>query len=88
MKRNPQYWGKPAPFDRVVFKFVKDPNVQRALLVRGDAHIAVNLTPDLAADVQSDPKIGILNVPSLGFPWLGLHANHNPALKKRSHGKP
>ena len=81
MKRNPQYWGKPAPFDRVVFKFVKDPNVQRALLVRGDAHIAVNLTPDLAADVQSDPKIGILNVPSLGFPWLGLHANHNPALK-------
>ena len=81
MKRNPQYWGKPAPFDRVVFKFVKDPNVQRALLVRGDAHIAVNLTPDLAADVQSDPKIGILNVPSLGFPWLGLHVNHNPALK-------
>jgi peptide/nickel transport system substrate-binding protein len=81
MKRNAQYWGKPAPFDRVVFKFVKDPNVQRALLVRGDAHIAVNLTPDLAADVQSDQKIGILNVPSLGFPWLGLHANHNPALK-------
>ena len=27
-------------------------------------------------------KIGIVNVPSLGFPWLGLHANRNPALKK------
>jgi len=81
MKRNPLYWGKQPPFDRVVFKFVKDPNVQRALLVRGDAHIAVNLTPDLAAEVQNEPTIAILNVPSLGFPWLGLHANHNPALK-------
>jgi peptide/nickel transport system substrate-binding protein len=83
MMRNPHYWGKQPPFDRVVFKFVKDPNVQRALLVRGDAHIAANLTPDLAAEVQSDPKIAILNVPSLGFPWLGLHANHNPALMKQ-----
>ncbi len=81
LSRNPHYWGKQPPFDRVVFKFVKDANVQRDLLVRGDAHFAANLSPDLAADLQGKPDIGMLNVPSLGFPWLGLHVNHNPALK-------
>lgn len=82
MTRNPYYWGRQPPFDRVVFKFIADPDVQRALLVRGDAHFAVNLTPDLAEQVQKNPKVGVVNVPSLGFPWLGLHVNHNPALKK------
>jgi len=81
MKRNPMYWGKPSPFERVVFKFAKDANTQRDLLVRGDAHIAVNLTPDLAAELQSSKTVGIINIPSLGFPWVGLHVNHNPALK-------
>src|SRR5258707_780603 len=60
VKRNPLYWGKQPPFDRVVFKFVKDPNIQRSLLVRGDAHIAANLAPDLAADLKDKPGIGIL----------------------------
>ncbi|HEX4769132.1 MAG TPA: ABC transporter substrate-binding protein, partial [Lichenihabitans sp.] len=81
VKRNPHYWGRQPPFDRVVFRFAKDANIQRDLLVRGDAQIVCNLTPDLAADLQGKPNIGVLNVPSLGFPWLGLHANHNPALK-------
>jgi peptide/nickel transport system substrate-binding protein len=81
VKRNPYYWGKATPFDRIVFKFTKDPNVQRDLLVRGDAHIAMNMTPDLVADLQNSKIIGVLNIPSLGFPWLGLHASRNPALK-------
>ena len=81
VSRNPHYWGREPPFDRITFKFVKNPDVQRDLLVRGDAHIAANLTPDLAAEVQKNANIDVLNVPSLGFPWRGLHVNRNPALK-------
>lgn len=81
VKRNPYYWGRKPPFDRIVFKFVKDPDVQRDLLVRGDAHIAANLTPDLAAAVQKNSNVEVLNIPSLGFPWLGVHVDRNPALK-------
>ncbi len=81
MRRNPMYWGKPSPFERVVFRFAKDANTQRDLLVRGDAHVAVNLTPDLAAELANSKTVGIIQIPSLGFPWLGLHVNHNPALK-------
>lgn len=79
--RNPHYWGRQPPFQRIVFKFVKNADVQRDLLVRGDAQIAANLTPDLAAQMQKNAKIEILNIPSLGFPWLGVHVNRNPALK-------
>jgi len=81
MTRNPNYWGRAPQFDRIVFQFVKDPTVQRNLLVRGDAHIAVNLSPDLAAALQNTSNIRILDVPSLGFVWVGLHVGRNPALK-------
>jgi peptide/nickel transport system substrate-binding protein len=81
MTRNPLYWGRQPKFDRIVFKFIKDANVQRNLLVRGDAHIAVNLSPDLAAKLQDTANIRILDVPSLGFVWVGLHVGRNPVLK-------
>jgi peptide/nickel transport system substrate-binding protein len=81
MHRNPYYWGRPSPLERIVFRFEKDANTQRDLLVRGDAHIAANLTPDLAADLENSKTVGILKIPSLGFPWLGFHVNRNPALK-------
>lgn len=80
MHRNPYYWGRQAPFERVVCQLTSDATVQRDLLKRGDAHIAVNLTPDLVSSVQDDPNITILTVPSEGFPWLGLHVSNNPAL--------
>ncbi len=79
--RNPYYWGRQPPFDRVVFKFVQDATVQRDLLVRGAAHFAVNLSPDLAASLNGRPNIGILNVPSLATIWLGLNVARNPIFK-------
>lgn len=80
MHRNPNYWGKKPPFEKVVFQFVADQKVQKDLLVRGDAHIAVNMTPDLAAGLEGDEKVQILTIPSLGFAWLGMHVSNNPAF--------
>jgi peptide/nickel transport system substrate-binding protein len=80
MHRNPYYWGTKPPFEKVVFQFVADQKVQKDLLVRGDAHIAVNMTPDLAASLEGDPNIGVLTIPSLGFAWLGMHVSNNPAF--------
>ena len=80
MKRNANYWGTPPPFENAVFKFVADQKVQRDLLVRGDAQIAVNMTPDLAAGLEGDPTIGVLTIPSLGFAWVGLHVSNNKFL--------
>ena len=75
LRANPHYWG-PKTFDTVVFRFVQDPTTQRDLLLRGDAHIAVNLTPDLADEIQkrgSASKAAIVNVPALGVAYLGFN---------------
>ena len=76
LRANPYYWGKKT-FDTVVFRFVQDPTTQRDLLLRGDAHIAVNLTPDLAADLlKRGPasKTAVASVPALGIAYLGFNA--------------
>ena len=60
-----------------MFRFVQDPTTQRDLLLRGDAHIAVNLTPDLAADLlKRGPasKAAVATVPALGIAYLGFNA--------------
>jgi len=76
LRANPFYWGKKT-FDTVVFRFVQDPTTQRDLLLRGDAHIAVNLTPDLAADLlKRGPasETAVASVPALGIAYLGFNA--------------
>ncbi len=76
LRANPHYWG-PKTFDTVVFRFVQDPTTQRDLLLRGDAHIAVNLTPDLAADLEKRgpaSKTAVATVPALGIAYLGFNA--------------
>jgi peptide/nickel transport system substrate-binding protein len=75
LRANPYYWG-PKTFDTVVFRFVQDPTTQRDLLLRGDAHIAVNLTPDLAADLEKRgpaSKTTVISVPALGIAYLGFN---------------
>lgn len=79
--RNPYYLGRPPPFDRVVFRFIQEATVQRDLLVRGDVQFAMNLSPDIAASLQGQRNIGVLDVPSLATVWLGVNVNLNPALK-------
>ena len=82
MHRNPYFWGPPSPIDKVVFKFTTDQTVQRDMLVRGDAHIAVNMTPDLAAGLAGNPQVKVLTFNSLGFVWLGLNVNNDPHFAK------
>jgi peptide/nickel transport system substrate-binding protein len=78
MHSNPYYWGPPPPIDKIVFKFTTDQTVQRDMLVRGDAQIAVNMTPDLAAGLAGNPQVKVLTFNSLGFVWLGLNVKNDP----------
>jgi peptide/nickel transport system substrate-binding protein len=86
LKRNPNYWGHPAPVDNIIFKFVSDPSTQRDLLVRGDAHIALNLTPDIVDDIMNrySSKISIVKVSAVAPVYLGWDVVKNPALAKRA----
>lgn len=83
LRRNQNYWGTPAPVDSVIFKFVNNENIQRDLLLRGDAHIAVNLSPDLAQSLKSknSNNVDVLEVPALAPAYLGWSAQLNPVLR-------
>ena len=59
LKRNVNYWGPPAPVDTIIFRFVNDSNTQKALLQRGDIHLALDLTPDLVNGLSTTPHVGV-----------------------------
>lgn len=76
LRANPHYWG-PKTFETVVFRFIPDPTTQHDLLLRGGADIAINLTPDLAADLEKRgpaSKVAVATVPALGIGYLGFNA--------------
>lgn len=83
LQRNPNYWGPdPAPTaDRVVFKFVADSNSQLQMVQRGDAAVAMNLTPDQLSGLDA-PSVSIAKTQALGVMYLGwtASADLDPAL--------
>jgi peptide/nickel transport system substrate-binding protein len=81
LKRNPNFWGTPSPVETVICKFVDDPNIQRSMLLAGDAHIAVNLSPDIAADLGSESTVQVHQIPALAPAYFGWSADKNPALR-------
>lgn len=82
VKANKNYWKSAPAVPQVTFKFVTDPTTQRDLLERGDAHIALNLTPDLATGLKGVKDVSVKNVPTLAFAYLALNIVNNPALNK------
>ena len=81
LKRNPNYWGPPAPVDTIIFQFVNDSNTQKDLLQRGDIHIACDLTPDLLPGVRTAKDVQIVSFPAFSFPFFTVHTSLNPIFK-------
>ena len=82
LTRNDQYWGTPPAYSKIIFKFVNDPNTEQQLLQRGDAGIAIDLTPDQVSGLSSNAKIGIAKAPALNQIYMGWTADKSmsPAL--------
>lgn len=83
LKRNPNYWKGVPAVEQITFVFA-DPNTQKNLLLRGDAHIMVNVTADVARSIEeSAPKdVKLIGGWALGVSYLGWSVSHNPTLAK------
>lgn len=80
LERNASYWGTPARFDVVTFRYIADPNAMNAAMLSGELDIISNLQAPDAIDQFSDPaRFTVLEGTTNGEVVLGLN-NSNPAL--------
>lgn len=74
LERNAKYWGQAPRYQRIVVRNVPAPT-QRLNVLQGASQVALDLSPDQAADLQG--KAQVLRTPSSNV--IFLYANLNPA---------
>lgn len=77
---NPNYWGKPPAFKRIVIRHFEDGAAQTLALKRGDIDVAFNMLPEQVNSLKNDKDVWIAKAVSLDFVYLAL--THNPELNK------
>lgn len=78
---NAGYWGTPARFDKVVFRYFLDPNAENAAMLSGDLDIISNLqAPDALTQFSDTSRFTTIDGSTNGEVVLGLN-HQNKALK-------
>jgi len=77
---NPNYWGKPPAFKRIVIRHFQDGAAQMLALRRADIDVAFNMLPEQVNSLMGNKDIWIAKAVSLDFVYLAL--THNPELNK------
>lgn len=84
MTANPDYWGDPAPYSRVVLRNVEA--ATQALNVQSDqSDIVLDLAADQLATLEGDPNLTVVQEPSPNI-WF-LFANANPEVSEITSSK-
>ena len=74
LARNDAYWGTPAAFPEVIMKETPTAVTQRQQLEQGAVDIAMQLSADVAAGLDSS-DVTVKQVPSFNFVYLALSEN-------------
>lgn len=84
LMENANYWGTPARYDEVDFRYFADPNAMNAAMLAGDLDIISNLqAPDALSQFADPSRFTVIDGTTNGEVVLGL--NHNTkALKNLS----
>ena len=64
LERNPTYWGPPAKWDRVTFKFITDPGARVAALLGHDVDMIDAVPPALVPRLRDEPNVNLVTGPS------------------------
>ncbi|MEM6428706.1 MAG: ABC transporter substrate-binding protein [Deinococcota bacterium] len=57
--RNPNYWGEPPYFDRIIIVNIPEAATQKVALESGNIDLATDLSPDQVVDLEGDDDISI-----------------------------
>lgn len=64
LERNPDYYGKPAKWDHVTFRFLKDPAARVAALLGGDVDFIDAVPPSLVNRIRDEKGYHVITGPS------------------------
>ncbi len=92
LKRNESYWGTPARFDEVTFRYFKDPNAMNASMLSGQLDIISNLqAPETIAQFSDTSRFSVIEGSTEGEVTMAINngaapegvppGTGNPALK-------
>ena len=73
IEKNPDYWGEPVSFEKIVFRNVADTSTQLQLLETGEADLAFAVDPDKIAQVQANQGLQLLEGASLAHEYLAMN---------------
>lgn len=76
--RNPNYWGEPANFERVVLRNIPEAATQKIQLEAGDIDIAMDLSADQVVTLETNPNIAIFQ--GLSDTLVFVKGNLDPAI--------
>ena len=83
LKKNPNYWGAPARYDQVVFRYIPDPNAMVSAMLSGGLDIMGEMTsPDALPQFSDTNKYTVTSGTTNGEVVLGFN-NSRPALQDK-----
>ena len=84
LRRNSNYWGDPAPFERVLIRHMADGATQLLAVRRGDIDIAMNLSAEQLDSLKGNPDVKVIEGKSIDTLYFILTSDPglNPVLAK------
>lgn len=73
--RNPNFWGEPAYFDRIVIVNIPEAAVQQTTLEAGDIDIATDITPDQIESLRAADDIDVTQEPTSNLHFLTMNTD-------------
>jgi len=73
LERNERYWGEPAAFERLVFKYVANSATRVLELKGGEVHAAYGFQPGEAEALEDEPLVEVHQEPGMNVGYLAIN---------------
>lgn len=75
-ERHDQFWGDPAPYERVIVQQIREVSSRITALVSGEMDIVTNIAPDQIATLEAQPGIKVVGSVTPLFHVMIMNVNH------------
>jgi glutathione transport system substrate-binding protein len=83
IKKNPDYWRGAVKVDSITFRPIPESGSRVAMLRAGQAHYIYPMPAEMLKVVQADPKIDIIERPSIVERYMVLNTRYAPLADQR-----